>query len=46
MPIAFVNWQLIDGSHVAEPYMTKSSFILLPTNSKKQVSNIDLFLKI
>jgi len=46
MLIAFVDWQLFDGSNVAEPDLTKSCFILLPINGKKGISDIDLFLKI
>jgi len=46
IPIAFVDQQLIDGSHVTKPDLTKSCFILLPTNSKKQISGIVLFVKI
>jgi len=45
MPITFVNRQLIDSSHVAEPNLTKAASSLL-INSKKQGRNIDLFLKI
>jgi len=46
MPITFVNRQLIDNSHVADSEFDQGCFILLLTDGKKRVSDIDLFLEI
>jgi len=46
MPITFVNRQLIDNSHVAYSDFDQGCFILLLIDSKKRVSDIDLFFEI